>query len=73
LDLQQSLIPMPLIEHLAGIMPRNESDEGYDYERFLQSLVSDSGAHISIVENRENQVVLNGEKKNGEQKSVHYL
>jgi len=51
LDLRQSLIPAALIDHLATIMPKHPSGEGYDYERFLDTLVngtSSSNAHISI-------------------------
>jgi hypothetical protein len=40
LDLQQSLIPASLIEHLANIMPRDASGEGYDYDSFLDVLVN---------------------------------
>jgi hypothetical protein len=40
LDLQQSLIPASLIEHLANVMPRDASGEGYDYDSFLDVLVN---------------------------------
>ena len=38
--MRQSLIPMQLIEHLASIMPRDTSGEGYDYDAFLDVLVN---------------------------------
>ena len=47
LDLQQSLIPMTLIEHLARIMPQHSSGEGYDYEKFLEALVNGPSYTIS--------------------------
>ena len=43
LDLRQSLIPMQLIEHLASIMPKDVSGEGYDYDAFLDVLVNGGG------------------------------
>jgi hypothetical protein len=60
--LQQSLIPMGLIKHLAGIMPLEEGRRGWDYERFLVALVSE-GMHVSVVENGRRE---NGRKSNGE-------
>ena len=49
--MQQSLIPVPLIEHLAKVMPRDGSGEGYDYAAFLESLVSDgmNGSVVTVV------------------------
>lgn len=40
LDLRESLIPIHLIEHLAKVMPRNGTGEGYDYQSFLDVLVN---------------------------------
>lgn len=40
MDLQQSLIPASLIEHLANVMPKDPSGEGYDYDSFLDVLVN---------------------------------
>jgi hypothetical protein len=40
LDLQQSFIPVDLIEHLAAVMPEDYTGEGYDYNAFLDSLGS---------------------------------
>jgi Ca2+ insensitive EF hand len=40
LDLQQSLIPAALIEHLGTVMPTNTTREGYDYNSFLDVLVN---------------------------------
>ena len=52
LDLQQSLIPVALIEHLSKVMPRNNDDEGYDYHSFLDGVVNGSslngGKHTSM-------------------------
>ena len=31
---------MPLIEHLASVMPRDATGEGYDYSAFLDALVN---------------------------------
>lgn len=40
LDLRESLIPAHLIEHLAKVMPRDGTGEGYDYQSFLDVLVN---------------------------------
>jgi hypothetical protein len=40
LDLRQSLIPAALIEHLATVMPKDTTGEGYDYHSFLDVLVN---------------------------------
>jgi hypothetical protein len=40
LDLRESLIPVHLIEHLAKMMPRDGTGEGYDYQSFLDVLVN---------------------------------
>jgi Ca2+ insensitive EF hand len=47
LDLHQSLIPAQLIDHLADIMPKDASGEGYDYDAFLDILVNGGGKEIS--------------------------
>ena len=40
LDLRESLIPSHLIEHLAKVMPKDRTGEGYDYQSFLDVLVN---------------------------------
>ena len=68
LDLQQSLIPMSLIDHLKRIMPRDGSGTGYDYREFLDSLVND-GTTVSVRETPQKTKEQNGIHG----RSVHYL
>jgi hypothetical protein len=39
------LIPVPLIEHLSKVMPRNNNGEGYDYHSFLDGAVNGNGVN----------------------------
>lgn len=48
LDLRQSLIPVPLIEHLAKVMPRNDDGDGYDYHSFLDGVVNGDTSSNSV-------------------------
>jgi hypothetical protein len=68
LDLRQSLIPVPLIEHLAKVMPKDTNGEGYDYHSFLAGVheyTSNGGKNMSV-----EQTKVSGGMARG---SRHYL
>jgi hypothetical protein len=69
LDLQESLIPVPLIEHLAKVMPRDGSGEGYDYHAFLDTLVN-GATNISVKSMSSDETRVDGGMARG---SKHYL
>jgi hypothetical protein len=67
LDLRESLIPVSLIEHLAMVMPRSSTGEGYDYLSYLDGVtVASNGTRSSSEETR----VAGGMARS---RSTHYM
>jgi len=77
LDLEESLIPLPLIEHLAEVMPQTPTGEGYDYNAFIDRLVNgatDGGMGMSITNGSSNHSSDKGGSASPSKRgSRHYL
>ena len=73
LDLRESLIPVALIEHLAKVMPRSSTADGYDYHSFLHGLVSNGVSTVnrsSSISEETRVSVVGGMARS---RSKHYL